>query len=119
MTLATCSVEGATELAKLDMNLLSGVKQPWFVKVCISSYFPCCNFCLPFAAVDCGPLIAPTNGTVILTNTTFGSTVTYSCDTGYTLNGGSTRTCQSGRTWSGAAPTCGGKRNCTSCQYNS
>ena len=33
---------------------------------------------------------------------------TYSCDTGYTFNGGSTRTCQSDGTWSGSDPTCTG-----------
>ncbi len=31
---------------------------------------------------------------------------TYTCDTGYTLNGGSTRTCGSDGVWSGLAPTC-------------
>ena len=35
-----------------------------------------------------------------------GSVATHSCDTSYTLNGGSTRTCQSDGTWSGSAPNC-------------
>ena len=34
---------------------------------------------------------------------------TYTCDTGYTLNGGSTRTCGSDGVWSGSDPTCQGK----------
>ena len=38
-----------------------------------------------------------------------GSIVTYSCDTDYTLEEGSTRTCQSDGTWSGSPSTCEGK----------
>ena len=60
-------------------------------------------------AVSCGALSNPTNGQVSTTGTTFGETATYSCDTGYNLDGGSTRTCEaSGATgvWSGSAPTC-------------
>ncbi len=34
---------------------------------------------------------------------------TYTCVTGYTLNGGSTRTCGSDGVWSGTTPTCQGK----------
>ncbi len=34
---------------------------------------------------------------------------TYTCVTGYTLNGGTTRTCGSDGVWSGSAPTCQGK----------
>ena len=51
-----------------------------------------------------------------ITTTTFNSTAIYSCDTGYTLNGGSTRTCQSDRTWSGSAPTCEGELD--NCLYS-
>ena len=38
-----------------------------------------------------------------------GSVATHSCDHGYVLNGSSTRTCQSDRSWSGAAPVCIGE----------
>ena len=41
--------------------------------------------------------------------TLVGATATYTCDTGYTLNGNNTRTCQASGTWSGTAPTCDGK----------
>ncbi len=42
---------------------------------------------------------------------------TYTCVTGYTLPGGSTRTCRSDGVWSGFAPTCQRKWNglCTVC----
>ena len=39
----------------------------------------------------------------------FGTTATYSCDSGYGLSGGtSVRTCES-EGWSGSAPTCQGE----------
>ena len=59
-----------------------------------------------FAAVDCGTLAAPQNGQVTLTATTFMSTATYSCNSGYNLSGSGTRTCQASGTWSDTAPTC-------------
>ena len=34
---------------------------------------------------------------------------TYTCNTGYTLNGGSIRTCGSDEMWSGLASTCRGE----------
>ena len=60
-------------------------------------------------AVNCGTLTNPANGQVTHTGgTTFGQTATYSCNTGYNLVGGSSRTCQATRVWSGSAPTCQG-----------
>ncbi len=35
----------------------------------------------------------------------------FTCVTGYTLNGGTTRTCGSDGVWSGSAPTCQRKWN--------
>ena len=57
-------------------------------------------------AVDCGTLPNPVNGQVSTTGTTLGQTATYSCNTGYNLIGGSTRTCQATGAWSGSPPTC-------------
>ena len=60
-------------------------------------------------AVNCGALANPANGQVTHTaGTTFGQTVTYSCNTGFTRIGVSTRTCQATGVWSGSAPTCHG-----------
>ncbi len=35
-----------------------------------------------------------------------GAIATHSCDTGYTLSGGQTRTCQENGDWSGSEPAC-------------
>ena len=56
--------------------------------------------------MDCGVLDDPENGEVSLTGTILGSKATYSCNSGYVLEGESTRVCQSNRKWSGEAPTC-------------
>jgi hypothetical protein len=55
----------------------------------------------------CASLAAPTNGSVSAPSLTYGSTATYSCNTGYVISGASSRSCQADGTWSGAAPTCG------------
>ena len=57
--------------------------------------------------MNCGTLTNPANGHVSHTaGTTYGRRATYSCNTGYNLVGGGTRTCQATRVWSGSAPTC-------------
>ncbi|CAI8036489.1 CUB and sushi domain-containing protein 1 [Geodia barretti] len=56
--------------------------------------------------VDCGSLTDPVNGAVTVTNTTFNSTATYSCNDGYSLVGDTTRTCLTSASWSGDEPTC-------------
>ena len=58
-------------------------------------------------AVDCGTLTNPANGQVNHTaGSTFRQTATYSCNAGYNLVGGSTRSCQATGAWSRSAPTC-------------
>ena len=74
--------------------------------------------------VDTGPTVAPSITCPDLTSMTNGmisyntgnsprsvdTVATYTCDTGYTLNGGTTtRTCRSDGMWSGSAPNCQGK----------
>ena len=61
--------------------------------------FPTAHTCLH-------PPAAPVHGRRYVTGITIGSTVTYSCSTGYTLNGSSRITCMSNRHWSGKAPDC-------------
>ena len=69
-----------------------------------------------FAAVDCGTLATPQNGQVTLTTTTFMSTATYSCNSGYNLSENETRTCLANEMWSSIAPTC--DRKCSVFQVN-
>ena len=54
----------------------------------------------------CPRLSNPNNGTVSVGDTSPGSNVTYSCDSGCTWSGNQTRICQSDGTWSGNASTC-------------
>ena len=49
------------------------------------------------------------NGAVAVPLTEFPGTATYTCDTGYVLSGGNTRTCLANGMWSGIAPTCTGR----------
>jgi len=56
--------------------------------------------------VDCGSLTPPPNGKVNVTTTTYNSSATYSCDSGYNLSDTTPRTCQANKHWSGNAPTC-------------
>ena len=61
-----------------------------------------------WAVVDCGIPQAPANGSVTVSGTTFNSTATYSCDSGYILHGNITRTCLETGLWSTSSPTCTG-----------
>ena len=69
-----------------------------------------CSTSYPFSTVTCRSL-SLTNGIVSYSDPTLGvdSVATHSCDTGYTLNGGSTRTCEGGGIWTASAPTCEGE----------
>ena len=59
-----------------------------------------------FFLSDCQMLSGPTNGSVSYGNTTYLSVATYTCDTGFTLNGTENRTCQADGAWSDLSPTC-------------
>ena len=56
---------------------------------------------------DCGALATLTDGSVSLSSgTTYGSVATFSCDTGYTLIGDTSRTCLANSMWDNADPSC-------------
>ncbi len=76
--------------------------------------------CVPFTIViTCSDLPSLTNGVVdygagSTNNRPVDTVATYSCNPGYTFNGGSTRTCEidgNNGMWSGSAPTCQRKCN--------
>ncbi len=56
----------------------------------------------------CRPLSPLGNGTIFYTDQTFGfnTVATHTCNTGFTLIGDSTRTCDQDGKWSGVAQTC-------------
>lgn len=58
------------------------------------------------APVSCSGATAPANGAVSSGTALYNAQITYSCDTGYTLTGTATRTCQADGSFSGTAPTC-------------
>ena len=62
------------------------------------------------------PTLTNRNGAVNVPSNNFGSTATYTCNTGYTINGDTTRMCQADGTWSGSEPTC--QRESIQCGYN-
>ncbi len=62
----------------------------------------------------CPDLTVPANGMIDYNMGTASlrpvdTVATYTCNTGYTLNGDSTRVCVSGGIWSGSTLTCQGK----------
>ncbi|WAR04377.1 SNED1-like protein [Mya arenaria] len=56
----------------------------------------------------CGTLTSPSNGVVTYTSTIQDSVATYNCDTGFAIDGVTTRTCSAvtPKVWSDTAPTC-------------
>ena len=77
---------------------------------CIIRSYKQSYYCVLSAAVSCGPAPnAPANGQRNISGTTFASTVTYTCNRGYILQGDSRRTCMANREWSGRTPTCNRK----------
>ncbi|XP_019626709.1 PREDICTED: sushi, von Willebrand factor type A, EGF and pentraxin domain-containing protein 1-like [Branchiostoma belcheri] len=56
--------------------------------------------------VECPVLTTLTNGALSTTSRTYQTVVTFTCNSGYVLNGFPTTTCQAGGTWSNSVPTC-------------
>ncbi len=62
------------------------------------------------SAVDCGDLISPEYGEVLLLQgSTLGATAIYSCDLGFLLLGTTLRQCEANGEWSLSEPSCSGK----------
>ena len=59
-----------------------------------------------YVVVRCDGLRDPVNGRVSVTGTDFGSQATYSCLSGFLLDGPEFRTCTADGTWSLTAPVC-------------
>ena len=74
---------------------------------CMTERYTLNFICLP--AVDCGSLLPPKNGVVAMHTTVFNSTVTYSCNIGYELDGNQSRTCLASGNWSDNQPICAGE----------
>ena len=56
--------------------------------------------------VDCGSLPAPVNGSIDISETTFGSVSTFTCDEGFNQSGSSLRECEATGDWSGSDTVC-------------
>ncbi|KAI8498132.1 hypothetical protein Bbelb_240760 [Branchiostoma belcheri] len=56
--------------------------------------------------IQCPTLTAPPNGALSTTATSYQTVVTFTCNTGYQLNGAADATCQADGTWSNPVPTC-------------
>ena len=64
----------------------------------------------PFSTVVmCPTLVAPANGSLVLSGNTFGETANYTCNTGFILEGDSTLTCGGDGQWTGSPPVCNRK----------
>ncbi|XP_019626103.1 PREDICTED: complement factor B-like isoform X2 [Branchiostoma belcheri] len=61
--------------------------------------------------LQCPSLRSPENGRRVGTRTTVGSTVHFSCFSGYTLYGSPQRTCREDGTWNGTDTTCDDERS--------
>jgi len=57
--------------------------------------------------VTCEPLVAPANGSLLLSSDGSKSTATFSCSHGYSLNGAQTLVCAADGMWDKLVPTCG------------
>ena len=90
----------------MDRHLLAGVSLSQLV-VFLNAALYKMTFTNSHQSVnDCGSLESPTNGGVVVTGTTVGSTANYFCNKGFELTSSSTRTCQNNGIWSSKAPAC-------------
>ena len=76
------------------------------IHICISHQYVL-DFCYIFTlGITCPNLENPTNGAVTVNGMNPGDTATYTCISGYELEGGDTLTCGSDGMWSPEPPVC-------------
>ena len=90
---------------QLGLLLAHGQARHLCVQVC-EEINGLCPLYLIFLVIDCGNPPDIPNGVVTVSGTSLDSTAQYSCNDGYMLLGGATRTCQSTEMWSGTEPAC-------------
>ena len=56
--------------------------------------------------VSCGSLLAPINGSIIITEMTFGVLANFTCDEGFSLIGSLSHQCQANCNWNGNDTSC-------------
>ena len=61
------------------------------------------------SVVDCGLLPAPINGSIMISETTFGSVSAFMCNKGFNQSGSSIRQCEANGNWSGIDTVCTSK----------
>ena len=74
--------------------------------LCVVDGICCCCLVNGILVDDCGDLGVPTHGTKTGRVTTYGASLTFSCNPGYKLWGTRVRVCQAGGSWSGSQPAC-------------
>ena len=62
------------------------------------------------SVVSCGSLSTPSNGAKLGSGVTYGSVVTFRCNSGYDIEGSDSRTCQADGSWNGNNTLCRGKK---------
>ena len=76
------------------------------MRLLVSCILAITSACGTVQSETCPLLEAPAHGTIAAPQTEIGSTVTYACEAGYSLDGASARTCLEDGTWSGRPPQC-------------
>ena len=113
---ATVAMSLLVYLQELVRIMGSGLEMHQLVKVSylfsISVAIECTNLWFN-SLVRCPTLPNPTNGRVTQQGNEPGDRATYTCNSGYELDDGSTRICQTNGRWSGETPTCERRGMCS------